>query len=81
MDFVMYHHLKKFRAYAKIIGLKAELTGVEGYDHEWRFWELCTQDAMEKFLPGKESGGNLDSSMQKKAPGFSYRGLSEYMPY
>ena len=57
-DFVMYHHFKKFRAYAENIGLKAEFTEVEGYDHEWRFWELCIQDAMEKFLPGKETGGN-----------------------
>ena len=57
-DFVMYEHFKKFRAYAEEVGLDAEFKEVEGYDHEWRFWELCIQDAIEKFLPGDDKAGN-----------------------
>ena len=57
-DFVMYEHFKKFRAYAQEVGLDAEFTEVEGYDHEWRFWEKEIQNAIEKFLPGAEKAGN-----------------------
>ena len=57
-DFVMYKDFQKFRVYAQSVGLKAEFTEMEGYGHEWRFWELCVQDAMEKFLPGPKTGGN-----------------------
>ena len=57
-DFVMYEHFKKFKAYAQSLGLQAEFTEVEGYNHEWRFWERCIQDAIEKFLPGGETAGN-----------------------
>ena len=50
----MYQHFQKFRAYAQELGLKAEFTETEGYDHEWRFWEKCIQDALEKFIPGQK---------------------------
>ena len=57
-DFVMYKHFVKFRKYAEEVGLDAEFKEVEGYNHEWRFWDLCIQDAIEKFLPGDEKAGN-----------------------
>lgn len=57
-DFVMYRHFVKFREYAEKVGLDAEFKEIEGYDHEWRFRELCIQDAIEKFLPGDEKVGN-----------------------
>jgi len=57
-DFVMYRHFKAFRAYAQELGLKAEFIEVEGYDHEWRFWEREIQHAIETFLPGEEKAGN-----------------------
>ena len=57
-DFVMYRHFKAFRAYAEEIGLKAEFTETEGYNHEWRFWEKEIRRAIELFLPGDEKAGN-----------------------
>ena len=57
-DFVMYQHFKAFRAYAEEMGLNAEFIEVEGYNHEWRFWEREIQNAIESFLPGKEKAGN-----------------------
>ena len=50
-DFVMYEHFRKFRAYAETLGLNAEFIEVEGYDHEWRFWEKEIQHAIDIFLP------------------------------
>ena len=57
-DFVMYDSFVKFREYATDLGLDASFIGMEGYDHEWRCWEKCIQDAIEKFLPGDEKSGN-----------------------
>ena len=57
-DFVMYRHFKAFRAYAGQIGLDAEFREVEGYNHEWRFWELEIQRVIETCLPGDEKAGN-----------------------
>ena len=57
-DDLMYENFKKFRAYADQAGFAAEYTEVEGYGHEWRFWELCIQDALEKFLPGTDKMGS-----------------------
>ena len=57
-DFVMYRHFKAFRAYAEEIGLQAEFTETEGYNHEWRFWEKEIRRAIEIFLPGDEKAGN-----------------------
>ena len=57
-DFVMYRHFKAFRAYAEEIGLKAAFHEVEGYNHEWRFWEKEIQRVIETCLPGYEKAGN-----------------------
>lgn len=57
-DFVMYRHFRAFRAYAEELGLKAEFREVEGYNHEWRFWEMEIQRAIDIFLPGDEKAGN-----------------------
>ena len=43
-DFLAFHD------YAGKIGLKAEFYEVPGYGHEWRFWDLCVQDALERFI-------------------------------
>lgn len=57
-DFVMYRHFVAFRKYAEELGLDAEFIEVEGYNHEWRFWEIEIQEAIEAFLPGDEKAGN-----------------------
>lgn len=51
-------YFKAFRAYAEELGLNAEFIEVEGYNHEWRFWEREIQNAIETFLPGKEKASN-----------------------
>ena len=50
-DPIMYQNFVKFRAYAEKIGLDAQFREIEGYAHEWRLWDKCVQDAIEKFVP------------------------------
>ena len=57
-DALMYENFVRYRAWAKACGLPAAFLEAEGYDHEWRFWEKCVQDAIEKFLPGDAKRGN-----------------------
>ena len=57
-DFVMYRHFLVFRDYAEKLGLDAEFREVEGYNHEWRFWELEIQRVMDVFLPSDKRAGN-----------------------
>ncbi len=57
-DVLMYENFVRYRAWAKACGLPAVFLEAEGYDHEWRFWEKCVQDAIEKFLPGDAKRGN-----------------------
>ena len=57
-DALMYENFVQYRAWAKECGLPAVFLEAEGYDHEWRFWEKCVQDAIEKFLPGDAKRGN-----------------------
>ena len=54
----MYESFQKFRAYAGKVGLEAEFTELDEYSHEWRFWEWCVQDAIEKFVPDTTGQGN-----------------------
>lgn len=57
-DPLMYRNFVIFRTYAQQCGLPAQFIEKEGYSHEWRFWELCIQDAVEKFLPARTVHGN-----------------------
>lgn len=57
-DPLMYRAFVQYREYAGKCGLPAEFIEVEGYGHEWRFWEKCAQDAVERFLPGADKKGN-----------------------
>ena len=54
----MYRHFLVFRDYAEKLGLDAEFREVEGYNHEWRFWELEIQRVMDVFLPSDKRAGN-----------------------
>jgi putative tributyrin esterase len=55
-DSVMYRRFEEFRSYAEEIKLNAKFTERAGYGHEWRFWDLEIQRAIEIFLPdNKES--------------------------
>ena len=48
-DARVYNNLMKFKPHAEEIGLGAEFYIVDGYKHEWRFWDLAIQRALEFF--------------------------------
>ena len=49
LDEIMYSNLMKFKPHAEEIGLGADFWIVDGYRHEWRFWDLAIQRALEFF--------------------------------
>ena len=51
IDPIAYQWFKDFRKTAEEIGMDAEFFEISGYGHEWRFWDLCLQDALERFFP------------------------------
>lgn len=56
-DDFLYDNWKKFRAFAEEVGFKATFEEYDGYTHEWRFWDLTIQKAIEFFgLSGKGNG-------------------------
>ncbi len=48
-DQLIWDRYVKFKAYAKEIGLDATFQEAPGYTHEWRFWDLYIQKALEFF--------------------------------
>ena len=50
-DPISYTDFVTFRDYAKKNGIPAQFFEIPGYAHEWRFWDLCVQDALERFIP------------------------------
>ena len=48
-DDLLYDQFRIFRAHAEEIGLKAHWFELEGYRHEWRFWDLAIQEALSFF--------------------------------
>lgn len=48
-DTLIYDSLKIFKDHAQEIGLEAEFWTLDGYGHEWRFWDLAIQYALEFF--------------------------------
>ena len=54
----LYDWFTEFRAYAGEIGLEAKFEEIEGYTHEWRFWDLTIQRAFEFFGLGADVAGN-----------------------
>ncbi len=52
-DQIAYESFLDFRNYADKIGLKATFFEIEGYEHEWPFWDLCLQDCLDRFVPLK----------------------------
>ncbi len=49
-DPIAWKRYNQFKAYAEETGLKAVFDEVEGYSHEWPFWELSIQKAIKWFL-------------------------------
>lgn len=54
-DTVMYRRFREFRTYAEEVGLPAEFTELEGYGHEWPFWDRELRRAIDIFLPENRS--------------------------
>ena len=48
-DPIAYQNYLKFQEYAKTLELPVTFKTVEGYSHEWAFWDMCIQDAIEHF--------------------------------
>lgn len=45
-DTMIFENLKVFREHAEKTGIKADYWYLEGYGHEWRFWDLAIQQAL-----------------------------------
>ena len=53
----LFDRYEKFKAYAEKIGLDAMFEEYDDYKHEWRFWDLTIQKALDFFgLPNKNAG-------------------------
>lgn len=46
---MLYPRYCKFKAFAARIGLNAKFEELEGYAHEWRFWDICIERALDYF--------------------------------
>jgi putative tributyrin esterase len=56
-DVMLYEFYKIFQKHAHEIGLDAHWFELPGYKHEWRFWDLAIQEAL-NFFGLDEKGGN-----------------------
>lgn len=56
-DTMLYEYYKIFQKHAQEIGLEAHWFELPGYKHEWRFWDLAIQEAL-NFFGLDEMGGN-----------------------
>lgn len=46
---MLYKNFTDFKEYAEKIGLDAEFLAIEGYKHEWRFWDRALENALDYF--------------------------------
>ena len=54
----VYAHYSEFKKHAQEIGLDAEWFELDGYRHEWRFWDIAIQKALSFFGLDDDHGGN-----------------------
>ena len=48
---------RRFAKHLEELGLESKFTEIPGYAHEWRFWDITIQEALEYFgLTGKDEG-------------------------
>ena len=57
-DDMLYEGFKHFKNHAKKIGLEAKFEEIPGYKHEWRFWDLTIEKALDYFDIKVPSAGN-----------------------
>ena len=58
MEDGLYPNYLTFKKHAKEINLDAEWLEIEGYRHEWRFWDIAIQKALSFFGLDDVQGGN-----------------------
>ena len=54
-DFLYEGNYLVFKKYAEEIGLDVTFEEIEGYNHEWRFWDITVQKAMDFFGLGVDT--------------------------
>ena len=54
----LYDWFREFRTYAQEIGADIAFEEIEGYGHEWRFWDLAIQKALQFFGFEEQASGN-----------------------
>ena len=54
----LYDAFVHFREHAKETGLKAAFEEIDGYRHEWRFWDLMIEKALDYFGITRDECGN-----------------------
>lgn len=54
----LYDTYAKFKAYAKEIGLEATFEEYDGFTHEWRFWDMTIEKALDFFGLCRKDAGN-----------------------
>lgn len=57
-DTLIYENYQIFQNHCNKIGLDAEWFHLPGYKHEWRFWDIAIQKALDFFGLGNIEGGN-----------------------
>ena len=65
----LYEGYLEFEKYAKEIGLNAKFEALDGYAHEWRFWELEIQKSLEFFGFTKKKTTPSNVIIEKKIDG------------
>jgi len=54
----LYERFAAFRVYAEKIGLNATFEEMDGFTHEWRFWDITIQKALDFFGLKNKNAGN-----------------------
>ena len=52
-DDTLYNGYLHFKEHAQEIGLEAKFEEIDGYKHEWRFWDLTIEKALD-YLVGEK---------------------------
>ena len=56
-DTLIYGFFREFKEHCRELGLEAHWYELDGYRHEWRFWDLAIQEALD-FFGLEKDGGN-----------------------
>lgn len=57
-DDMLFNGYQHFKEHAMELGLKAKFEEIPGYKHEWRFWDLTIEKALDYFEIKAPNAGN-----------------------